>query len=116
LQCITAAYLFFAFAGFDSKNSFLIYLVTALGYALVAALNSPQGVYFSALFPARFRSSGVMLPREISSALGGGLSPLIASALVFATGSAFAVSIFCAALLSISFLASGNIIRSKDER
>ncbi|MDR2748436.1 MAG: MFS transporter [Bifidobacteriaceae bacterium] len=109
LQCATGVYLFLAFALFNTQNTILVYIVTSLGYALVAALNSPQGVYFSSLFPASYRTTGVTLPREISSALGGGLSPLIASALVFATGSAIPVSIFCAALLLVSFLASTNV-------
>ncbi|MDR3152372.1 MAG: MFS transporter [Bifidobacteriaceae bacterium] len=109
LQIVAIIYLFLVFFAFNTKNILLVYIFYALGYALVAALNSPQGVYFSQLFPTKFRYSGITLPRELSSAIGGGLSPLIASVLVFMTGSALFVSIFCSFLLLISFFATKNL-------
>ncbi len=61
----------------------LIYLAIALGLALGhGSTFGAQGAFFSSLFPARVRYSGLSLVQQIGPILGGGLSPMIATALL----------------------------------
>lgn len=61
----------------------LIYLAIALGLGLGhGSTFGAQGAFFSALFPARIRYSGLSLVQQIGPILGGGLSPMIATALL----------------------------------
>lgn len=66
-----------------SGNLAWIYLAIALGLALGhGSTFGAQGVFFSSLFPARVRYSGLSLVQQIGPILGGGLSPMIATALL----------------------------------
>jgi hypothetical protein len=47
-----------------------------------AAMYGPQASFFSELFGARIRYSGASLGYQLASVLAGGLSPLIAAALL----------------------------------
>jgi len=63
-----------------------------------------QSAYFPELFGSRYRYAGVAIGREFSSVFGGGLAPLICSALVkWATGSWWPVAIYMMAMMAISF-------------
>jgi MFS transporter, MHS family, shikimate and dehydroshikimate transport protein len=57
----------------------LLFLSLILGHA---AMYAPQGAFFSELFGTRVRYSGASLGVQLSSVLAGGLSPLIAAALL----------------------------------
>ena len=46
----------------------------------------PQAAFFSELFSTRVRFSGVSIGYQIGSVLGGGLAPLVATALLAAGG------------------------------
>lgn len=102
----SAAFAFPFFLLTDTRTTagalFAVTIAVGIG---VAAMIGPQGAYFSELFPARVRLSGFAVGREVASALSGGISPLIAVALVAATGGAtWAVS-----LLVIAFAALGVV-------
>ena len=76
----------------------------ALGLALIVAQASlsmmygPQAAFFSEMFSARVRYSGASLGYQIGAALGGGFSPVIATALLAATGTTIAISLYMIAL------------------
>jgi len=75
------AWPFFLMLG--SGQPALIWAAIALGLALGhGSVYGAQGAYFSELFPARIRYSGLSLVQQIGPILGGGLSPLIATALL----------------------------------
>ncbi len=58
-----------------------------LGIAVgIAAMFGPQAAYFTELFGTRVRYSGFAFGRELSSVFAGGLSPLIAVALLAVAG------------------------------
>ncbi|OON40353.1 MFS transporter [Izhakiella australiensis] len=60
-----------------------IYLAISLGLALGHGTTyGAQGALFSALFPSRIRYSGLSLVQQIGPILGGGLSPMVATALL----------------------------------
>jgi hypothetical protein len=66
-----------------------------------------QGSMFGEVFSTKLRYSGFAVGREVSAAIFGGLSPLIATALVAAAGgAAWAVSIYLIAVLLLTFVAT----------
>ncbi|MFH0303392.1 hypothetical protein AAFX91_41035, partial [Bradyrhizobium sp. 31Argb] len=71
----------------------------ALGHGSVYGA---QGAYFSELFPARIRYSGLSLVQQLGPILGGGLSPLIATALLAEYGSAYWVAGYMVAMALLS--------------
>ena len=73
----------FFFQMLDTGHTGVIWLAIALGLALGhGSVYGAQGAYFSELFPARIRYSGLSLVQQLGPILGGGLSPLIATALL----------------------------------
>jgi MHS family shikimate/dehydroshikimate transporter-like MFS transporter len=70
-----------------------------------AAMYGPQASFFSELFGTRVRYSGASLGYQLASVLAGGLSPLIAAALLHWTGGAWwAIAVYMALLASITLL------------
>ena len=59
-----------------------VVLAMVLGISIgIACMLGVQGAFFSEMFPAKTRFSGLTLGREISAALSGGLAPVVALAL-----------------------------------
>ncbi|RFC75063.1 MFS transporter [Streptomyces sp. AcE210] len=82
-------------------------VVVSMGVG-VGCMFAPQAAYYSELFTARSRFTGLALYREIAGAVTGGLTPLIAVALVAATGgSSWGVSLFVIAACVIGAVAVG---------
>jgi MFS transporter, MHS family, shikimate and dehydroshikimate transport protein len=59
-----------------------------------AAMYGPQASFFSELFGTRVRYSGASLGYQMASVIAGGLSPLIATALLRRTGSSWPIALF----------------------
>jgi len=68
-----------------------------------------QGAYFSELFPARIRYSGLSLVQQLGPILGGGLSPLIATALLAAYDSPSGGVVYMAAMALFSAACTFNL-------
>jgi MFS transporter, MHS family, shikimate and dehydroshikimate transport protein len=66
----------------DSRSVGLLTLGVALGYAGSGAIFGPMAVYFAELFDTRVRYTGAAFSYQLGAVLGGGLSPLIATALL----------------------------------
>ncbi len=80
-----------------------LWLAVALGLGLGhGSMYGVQGAFFSELFPARVRYSGLSLVQQIGPLLGGGLSPLIATALLAAYGTPWPVAGYMAAIAIVS--------------
>ncbi len=80
-------------------------LVLALVVALVighAAMYGPQASFFSELFGTRVRYTGASLGYQLSSVLAGGLSPLIATALLRRTGGSWAIALYIIGVAAIT--------------
>jgi MFS transporter, MHS family, shikimate and dehydroshikimate transport protein len=87
----------------NTGHTGMIWLAIALGLALGhGSVYGAQGAYFSELFPARIRYSGLSLVQQLGPILGGGLSPLIATALLAAYGSPSWVAGYMAAMALFS--------------
>lgn len=76
-----------AFPLLDTGNFVLIVFTVVLGMNIGHdAMYGPQAAFFAELFDTRVRFSGVSLGYQIGSVLGGGLAPLVATALLAAGG------------------------------
>jgi MFS family permease len=85
VACGLLAFPFFAMM--DSKVPALMWLATVLTICLGhAAMYGPQASFFSELFSARLRYSGASLGYQLASVFAGGLSPLVATALLAYSG------------------------------
>ena len=109
MYLLTTGFLFLfsapAFLLMTTGNLVLIGTVIVIGF-MVASQGTVgvQSAYFPELFGSRYRYAGVAIGREFSSVFGGGLAPLICSALVqWATGSWWPVAIYMMAMMAISF-------------
>ncbi|KGP63042.1 MFS transporter [Legionella norrlandica] len=105
----------FAFPFFwllQTQFTLLIWFALVFGLGIChGAMHGPQGAFFSELFKTRIRYSGASLAYQLSSALSGGLAPLIATALVrWSDGSSWPVSVYIIIMAIITivsvFLAS----------
>ena len=82
----------------ETREVVPVLLAVGLGSGIgVASLLAVQGSYFAEKFPAKNRTSGFVLGRETATAIVGGLTPLVATALVLSGGTP-AVAVLAAAL------------------
>ena len=84
---VTALFAYPFFALLDTGSPPLVWLALVVAFCFShAAMYGPQGAFFSELFGTRVRYSGASLGAQLSAVLAGGLSPLIATALLAAYG------------------------------
>ena len=94
----------FAFiALLNTKNFALAAVSVVIGLVLHGAMYGPQAAFLSELFGTTVRYSGVSIGYQLASILAGGLTPIIAVALLgaFQTGYAIAVYVALAALVTV---------------
>ncbi len=72
------------------------------GLITLSMMYGPQAAFFAELFSAKVRYSGASLGYQIGAALGGGFSPVIATALLAATGTSAWISAYMALLALIA--------------
>lgn len=95
--------------------------VLVMGAVIIAAgiihplMFSTEGSYFPELFPAHVRFSGVSIGKQMGTVLGGGLAPLIATALYAATGSTWSIVIYYLVLTAAAAIALRFVHETKDE-
>jgi len=109
--CLFASLAYFPML--QTRNLWLINTAMVLTIGLgVNALLAVQGALFSAQFPAAVRTSGVALGRELSTAVIGGLTPLVAVFVLRAHGAtgvtALALVITGISLATLLFARSKN--------
>jgi MFS transporter, MHS family, shikimate and dehydroshikimate transport protein len=66
----------------DTRSIGLVGLAVVIGYAGSAAIFGPMAAYYAELFDTRVRYTGGALSYQLGAVLGGGFSPLIATALL----------------------------------
>lgn len=106
LGALFQALLAFPFFGLmNTAQPELIWLAIALGLGLGhGSMYGAQGAFFSELFPARVRYSGLSLVQQIGPILGGGLSPLIATALLAKYGNSAPIAFYMIGIAVLSAL------------
>jgi MFS family permease len=89
----------------DSGNVWAVWLaIVLLGGVVYSALAGSQPAFFAELFPSRLRYTGVAGAREFG-AIAGGVTPLIAAALIAAYSSAMAVAVFVICMCAVTVAA-----------
>ncbi|HLH70624.1 MAG TPA: MFS transporter [Candidatus Dormibacteraeota bacterium] len=79
--------------------------IVGLGGVIIQAMAGTQGSMFAEVFSTKLRYSGFAVGREVSAAIFGGLSPLIAASLVAsARGASWAMSLYLIAVLLLTFV------------
>jgi hypothetical protein len=70
-----------------------IFLGIILSFVPHALMYGPQAALIAECFTPRLRYSGASIGYQLASALAGGPAPLIATALLAATGSGYAIAV-----------------------
>jgi MFS family permease len=94
------AFPFFWFA--DTATGWGVTVALLGGLITLSMMYGPQAAFFAELFSAKVRYSGASLGYQIGAALGGGFSPVIATALLAGTGTPASISAYMAALALIA--------------
>lgn len=97
-----AAMVYPAFMLFSTGNLWLIWLGQILGFVLFGvAMQATLSTMLVEMFDPEARTTGVNIGYQVSNTLGGGLAPLICTALVAAAGGSFWPVVVYAAVISL---------------
>lgn len=98
---------FVYFLMLNTGTFIFVLLAVILGWVFSAQGNvGVQMSYFPELFGTRYRYAGVTIAREFSSVVGGGIAPMVCSALLLAYGTWVPLAIYMAFTMLCSLLAS----------
>lgn len=89
----------------QTKQLPLLFLAVCVGAGIHGLLAGPEAAWIAELFPTRHRTAGASLASQGSAVLGGGPAPLIATALLGATGQTTGVVVYLVLMAAISFVA-----------
>lgn len=95
-----------AFLLISTGQPLLIGVVVFIGFVVAGyGTVGSQGAFYAEIFGARYRYAGISLAREFSSVLGGGVAPLVCSALItWAAGSWWPVAIYMMVMIALSLV------------
>jgi len=99
----------FGFIYFAMLNTMIpgwIFLGIVLSFVPHDLMYGPQGALIAECFTPRLRYSGASIGYQLASITAGGPAPLIATALLAATGSGYAIAAYIAACAIVSFIAT----------
>ncbi|GAA4891962.1 MFS transporter [Actinomycetospora straminea] len=102
---LTGLYAFPYFALLDTRVGGLVLLGMILGLVFHDMMYGPQAALISESFGTGIRYTGAGLGYQLASITAGGPAPLIAAAILAATGSSFWISIYILACAVVSLLA-----------
>ncbi|MUL40049.1 MHS family MFS transporter [Streptomonospora sp. PA3] len=103
LAQIVLALLFFPM--FDTESLAWAMAACTLAVIVVSAQYGPLSALLSELFPTRVRYSGISTGYQLGNVIGGGLAPIVATALFAAQGGSFAVGLYLAGMALLATLA-----------
>ncbi|MET3162084.1 UNVERIFIED_ORG: MFS family permease [Arthrobacter sp. UYEF10] len=108
-----AAWPFFAFPMFDTRNAVVIVLAVTIGLCLHAFMYAGQPAIMAELFPTRMRYSGVSLGSQVTSIFAGSLAPLLATQWLKDTGSWLPTAIYLVVACAITTVAVLSLKETK---
>jgi MFS family permease len=101
---LLAVWGFAIFPLIDRGSLAWISLAIGVGQILVGGMYGPQAAFFAEIFETRVRYSGASLGYQLGGILGGGLAPIIATALLASTGGTTAISVYIALACLVSIV------------
>jgi MFS family permease len=93
------------FALVNSGDVWMLFIGISLFTIGLGFCYGPQAAWFSELFPASVRFSGVSISYALGAICGGAFAPLIAAWLVQETGGTFAVGVYLTLITLVAFAA-----------
>ncbi|WP_308259388.1 MFS transporter [Pseudonocardia sp. H11422] len=106
--------IFPAFALFNTGNFGLMLVAHVMIFGLALSLaGGPTAAMFSEMFGTRVRYTGASVGYQLAGVFGAALGPIIAVALLEATGSGYAIAAYVAAMALISLIAVTLIPESR---
>ncbi|MET0534327.1 MAG: MFS transporter [Steroidobacter sp.] len=96
------AWMFAFFPLLATKQPALIVLAVVVALTIHAMMYGPQAAFIAEQFPTRVRFAGASLAYTLAGVIGGGIAPMISTALVRAYDSSVAVSSYAAVALLIT--------------
>ncbi len=103
------------FALLNTEQPVLITLGLIGGLLCFAVLYGPMGAFLPELFRVRYRYSGASFAYSAAGVVGGGVSPLVATALLADTGSSAPVSIYLIVIALVCLGATSLLKETKDD-
>jgi MFS family permease len=100
-----AAWSFALFPLLESGSTAVIVFAVSVALLTHAAMYGPQAAFIAELFSTELRYSGASMGYQLAGILGGGIAPIVAIALVDATGTSYAVSVYVLAMLLLTLVA-----------
>lgn len=103
LLIVAYAYPFFQLL--DTKDPVLVTIAFVIANGLILGLlEGSQPAFVSELLPARLRYSGIGIGREVASVLGGGIAPMVATALLVTYKSGTPIAIYLMVLGAVTVI------------
>jgi MFS family permease len=97
----------------NTGNVWLLFLGLALFTVGLGLTYGPQAALYSELFPASIRFSGVAISYALGAIIGGAFAPMIATALVQATGTTASVSVY---LLIVALVSTAAVLVIRERK
>ena len=95
----------------DTGSLPLLYLAVGLFAVGLGLSYGPQAAWYSEIFPASVRFSGVSISYALGAILGGAFAPTIAQALINSTGTSASVSLYLLVMTAVSI---GAVLMLRD--
>ncbi|MBS0362398.1 MAG: MHS family MFS transporter [Proteobacteria bacterium] len=103
---LTGLWAFAFFPLIETGAPSLVVLSVSAELVLLSLMYGPQAALFAELFPVEVRYSGASLGYQLGSVVGGGLAPIIATALFAHFKSSRAIAVYLAAMCVISLVST----------
>ncbi|MGN1289759.1 MAG: MFS transporter [Bradyrhizobium sp.] len=103
---LTGLFGFAYFAMLNTGAPWLIFIAIVLSFVPHALTYGPQAALIAECFTPRLRYSGCSIGYQLSSVISGGPAPLIATALLAATGSGYAIALYILFCAVVSIVAT----------
>ena len=101
------AFAFPMFWLFQTRDPVVIAITIAVAVSFGQGIMfGPEAAWVAELFPARLRYSGASLGFQLGAALSGGLTPMLASALLLWTGATWSISLYLIAAAVVTIAAT----------
>jgi MFS family permease len=105
----TGVYAFMYFALLNTAVPALIFVAIILSFIPHDLMYGPQAALIAECFSPRLRYSGASIGYHLSSVLAGGPAPIIATALLAATGSGYSVALYIVACAIVSVVTTAML-------
>jgi metabolite-proton symporter len=89
----------------STRSTVLIVLATIVALITHAIMYGPQAAFIAEMFSTELRYSGASMGYQIAGILGGAIAPIVSIALVATFGTAYAVSVYLAAMMVLTLIA-----------